>query len=136
MDGKKFWAFPDYSRVSHVSTRELYSIIRNKRRAEHLGSLYRNFEKINEDSLKTMGFDEAKEVLMQINGIGDWSAAFILSRGLGRMERLPENLKAVMPEVNRIYGSPVLIESKSAIYEKWVGYWLLYVWASRLARRE
>ncbi|MGD0643315.1 MAG: hypothetical protein ABSA75_00225 [Candidatus Bathyarchaeia archaeon] len=132
-DGKKFWAFPDYSRVKNTSTRELYSIIRNKRRAEYLSSLFRYYEKIAEDSLQKIDFDEAKKVLMQINGIGEWSATFILSRGLGRMERLPENLKMIMSEINRIYGTDVSIEKINAIYKKWVGYWLLYLWASRLS---
>ncbi len=133
VDGKKFWAFPEYSRVKNTSTKELYSIIRNKKRAEYLGSLFRDYEKIDEDSLLRLDFDEAKKVLMQINGIGEWSATFILSRGLGRMERLPDNIKKIMPEAHQIYGSELSIERIKAIYGKWVGYWLLYLWASHLA---
>ncbi len=96
--------------------------------------MFRAYEKIDEDALPQLDFDEAKKVLIQINGIGEWSATFILSRGLGRMERLPENLKTIMPEVHRIYGSGPSIERINAIYGKWVGDWLLYLWASRLAR--
>ena len=134
VDGKKFWAFPDYSRVKNTSAKELYSIIRNWRRAEYLGSLFRDYARIDEASLIKLDFDEAKKALMQINRVGDWSATFILSRGLGRMERLPENLKMIKPEVDRIYGADVSIEKIRTIYGKWVGYWLLYVWASRLTR--
>lgn len=136
VDGKKFWAFPDYSRVKNTSTKELYSIIKNKRRTEYLGSLFRAYEKIDENALLQLDFDEAKKVLMQINGIGEWSATFILSRGLGRMERLPKNLKTIMPEAHQIYGSDLSIEKINAIYGKWVGYLLLYLWASRLARQK
>jgi DNA-3-methyladenine glycosylase II len=135
VDGKKFWAFPDYSRVKNTSEKELFSIIRNMQRAQYLSSLFATYDKIDEASLMKMDFDEAKKTLMQIRGVGDWSATFILSRGLGRMERLPENLKMIMPEIDRIYGGEVSIEKINAIYGKWVGYWMLYLWASRLARR-
>lgn len=62
--GKTFWAFPDYSRVKNTSTRELYSIIRNRRRAEYLGLLFRGYERIDEASLTKMDFDDAKKVIM------------------------------------------------------------------------
>jgi DNA-3-methyladenine glycosylase II len=136
VDGKRFWAFPDYSRVKNTSTKELYPIISNKKRAESLGSLFRDYEKIDEGSLLKLDFDEAKKVLMQINGIGDWSATFILSRGLGRMERLPKNIKTIMPEAHQIYGSELSIERINAIYGKWAGYWLLYLWASHLTNQK
>ncbi len=132
VDGKKFWAFPDYSRVKNTSSQELYSIIRNKTRAQYLASLFSGYERIDEGSLLKQDYDEAKKTLMQIKGVGDWSATFILSRGLGRMERPPQNLKMIMPEANRIYGADLSIERITAVYGKWVGYWLLYLWASRL----
>ena len=136
IDRKKFWAFPDYSQVKNTNAKELQLVIRNSRRAEYLASLFRAYESIDEDSLMKMDFDEAKKVLMQIDGIGEWSATFILSRRLGRMERLPENLKMIMPEANRIYGDNISIERINAVYGKWVGYWMLYLWASRLALKK
>jgi DNA-3-methyladenine glycosylase II len=135
-EGSKFWAFPDYSRVKNTSAKEIYLIIHNKKKAEYLASLFATYGEINEESLLKLEFDEAKKVLMQIDGIGEWSASFILSRGLGRMERLPENMKMIMPEIQRLYGSSVSIEKITSLYGKWVGYWILYIWASRLATQE
>ncbi len=134
-NGHKFWAFPDYSRLKNVSEKELYPIIRNIRRTQYLASLSKDYEKIDEKSLLELDFDQAKKILMQIDGIGEWSATFILSRGLGRMERLPENLKMISPEIQRLYGSEISLEKICDIYGKWIGYWLLYVWASHLASK-
>ena len=134
LEGKKHWAFPDYSRVMNTSARELRWLIGNERKAEHLAALFRGYERIDENLLLTADFDEAKKTLMGIKGIGDWSATFILSRGLGRMERLPQNLKSVQDEIKKIYGQEQPPDRIAVAYGKWAGYWLLYVWASRMRK--
>jgi DNA-3-methyladenine glycosylase II len=136
LDKKKYWAFPDYSRVKNTGAKELHSIIGNQKKAEYLSGLLRGYDKINEKFLLNAEFDQAKKALMEIKGIGEWSATFILSRGLGRMEKLPQNLKTITPEITKIYGAKQSIERISTIYGKWVGYWLLYVWASRMGNKK
>ena len=131
--GEKYWAFPDYSRLRDVGIDELYSVIRNRRKSEYLNGLFREYESIDEGFLRTAQFDEAKKALMQIKGIGEWSATFVLSRGLGRMEQLPENLKSIIPEAAKIYGTKPSTDRITSVYGKWAGYWLLYLWAFHMS---
>ena len=131
-DGKKYWAFPDYGQLKDLTIKEIYAITGNRLKTEFLGSLFKVWKRIDETSLLNLDFDSAKDLLMEINGIGEWSAAFILSRGLGRMEQLPKNMNTIMPEVHRMYGSDMPIEKINAIYGKWVGYWLLYLWMTHM----
>lgn len=134
VDGKTLWAFPDYFCLKKTSFEELSKLTGNHRKAEYLCSFFSAYEKLDEKFLLSASFDEAKSWLMGIKGIGEWSATFILSRGLGRMERFPENLKSIVPEVSRIYGRVQSFQRIRKIYSDWLGYWLLYVWASRLSR--
>ena len=136
IDGKTFWAFPDYSRVKNISVKDLNEITKNPRKAEFLHSLFKAWSSIDEAAMLKMDLEEAKVILKDINGIGEWSATFTLSRGFGRMEQLPGNLDMIMSEISRMYGPDVSIEKIDAIYGKWVGYWLLYVWMAHLDREK
>jgi len=131
-EGKKYWAFPDYSQLKDLTVKEIYAITGNRLKTEFLDSLFRVWKRIDESSLLKLDFGKAKDLLMEINGIGEWSATFILSRGLGRMEQLPKNMKTIIPEIHRMYGLDMPVEKINAIYGKWVGYWLLYLWTTSL----
>ena len=42
------------------------------------------------ESLETMGSEEVRERLLQLKGIGRWTADYALLRGLGRFEVFPQ----------------------------------------------
>lgn len=61
--------------------------------------------------------------------VGTWGAAFVLLRGLGRMERVPaeQNLVAA---ASRVYGRDLdqdEVERIGAQYGRWQGYWAHYL---------
>lgn len=134
IDGNRHWAFPDYSHLKRASFNDLSRLFSNTRRAEYLCSFLRAYENLDQNYLLNADFDEAKATLLKIKGIGEWSATFILSRGLGRMERFPENLKSIVPEASLTYGHVQSFQRIKTVYGRTVGYWLLYLWASRLSR--
>jgi DNA-3-methyladenine glycosylase II len=127
VDGVRYWAFPDYSRVKGLTLDELTSAIRNVRKAGYLSYLLTSFRDVDEEFLRTGKYEEAEAWLKEIRGIGDWSAAFILLRGLGRMERLPFNLKPVLRGMAEIYGPGQTMEEIARIYGPWIGYWSYYL---------
>jgi DNA-3-methyladenine glycosylase II len=136
VEGKVHWAFPDHVRLAEAGFEEVAKVINNRRKAEYLVSLLNAYPELDQDQLMRMNFEQAKQRLMQIKGIGEWSSHFILSRGMGRMESLPSNLKKEIPRASEVYDPPMTVDRIKGIYGKWVGYWLLYLWAHGIEPRE
>ena len=89
--------------------------------------------KVDEQWLRVAPYDEVHEWLTDIKGIGDWSANFIMIRGLGRMEELSNIEPRLALDVARIYAGkedPVNNDEVCQIaekYGKWKGYWAYYL---------
>ncbi|QBD79626.1 DNA-3-methyladenine glycosylase 2 family protein [Ktedonosporobacter rubrisoli] len=97
-----YQAFPEADQLAQASSEELLQIVRNERKVAYLRSVIDFFQKTDEQFLRYGNYEEVARQLRKVHGIGAWSAAFILIRGLGRMEASSvedELLKAV----NRIY---------------------------------
>ena len=134
-DGKTYRAFPDYGRLKGARPSELLEATRNQRSAVRLGSLIENFGDLDESFLRTALYEKAEERLRRVNGIGEWSAQFILYRGLGRIEKLRYGMKPVEAMMASIYGPDKKLEEINAQYGPWCGYWSLYLWGSSMAAR-
>ena len=59
--------------------------------------------KVDEQWLRAAPYDEVHDWLTDIKGIGDWSANFVMIRGLGRMEELSNIEPQLALDVARIY---------------------------------
>src|SRR5216684_3162984 len=101
VSGSVYWAFPEPMQIAVVDESELSKMIRNDRRTEYLVAAARAFSEADEEFLKTAS-DEAW--LRNIKGIGEWSATFIMVRGLGRMERVPLTEARLFEAASRVYG--------------------------------
>lgn len=132
VNGREYWAFPDYSRLKNVTLPTLLEVVKNKRKAEYLSWFLSSYSDLDQDFLKNAAYDRAEETLEQIPGIGEWSASFILSRGLGRMEKLSSYTKVILERMSKVYGPDGDIEEVKRRYGVWIGYWVLYLWAFRL----
>jgi DNA-3-methyladenine glycosylase II len=80
--------------------------------------------------LREADYDDVYKWLRGIRGIGDWSASFILLRGLGRMEHLPRGEKRVLDAASRVYKRPVTqatLDHLGERYGPWRGYWAHYL---------
>lgn len=135
LDGVKYWAFPDHERLKVAKPRELVELLRNQRTALRIGSLIDSFGGLDEGRLMEMPYQKAAERLKKVNGIGDWSAQFILFRGLGRIEKLQYNMNPVIRMMEEVYGKGRTLGDINRMYGKWCGYWSLYLWASGMAAR-
>ena len=135
LEGTTYWAFPDYGRLRQATPSQLRLATQNQRIAERLDSLLTNFEDLDEHFLKTAPYEKASERLQRVKGIGEWSAQFILFRGLGRMERLQYNMKPVTRMMEAIYGPGKTLDEINGQYGRWSGYWSLYLWGSSMASR-
>jgi len=134
IDGKTYWAFPDFTKLKDAKPKELLEVTRNQRTMQRLASLLSTFDELDEDFLKTAPYDKATARLEKVKGIGDWSSLFILFRGLGRVEGLsPINLRPLSKAIENVYGpGGKTLEEINSTYGKWSGYWSVYLWASTM----
>jgi DNA-3-methyladenine glycosylase II len=134
LNGRAYWAFPDRPRLEGSTARGLLEVTGNQRVAVRLSSLYSSLDELDESFLRNAPYEKANERLQKIKGIGDWSAQFILFRGLGRMGKVQEiNVRHLKDALVRTYGREKELEQVNSTYGEWVGYWLLYLWASTMS---
>jgi len=89
--GHRFHAFPTASRVAHARLIALRACGLSARKAQTLRDLARTIEsgELKEERVVGMRTPEALQLLSGIPGIGPWSAALVLLRGLGRLDVFP-----------------------------------------------
>ena len=132
IDDVAYPAFPEAERMVHVSEDELAGVVRNARKAEYLGAVIKAFSDVDEHFLRTGNYDEVEAWLLGIRGFGAWSSSFVMVRGLGRMEHLTSNEKAMLTAASRLYGhgkdlSRAEIERIGERYGQYKGYWGHYL---------
>lgn len=136
VDGVEHRAFPEPARLAAVAPDELATVIGNGRKAGYLHAAATAFDTVDEAFLRTAGYDEVEAWLRRIPGIGAWSAAFVLLRGLGRTERVVvANEARLLEAVSGVYGqgrplTPAAASRIAARYGPWQGYWAHYLRAA------
>jgi DNA-3-methyladenine glycosylase II len=132
VNGSVYWAFPEPMQIVVTDESELLKVIRNDRRSEYLHAIARAFSEVNEDFLKTAPDEEVEAWLRNIKGIGEWSARFIMVRGLGRMESVPLTETRLLEAASKVYGHGEELNRDDLkrladTYGLWQGYWAHYI---------
>ncbi len=132
VSGSVYWAFPEPMQIAVVDESELSKMIRNDRRTEYLVAAARAFSEADEEFLKSASAEEVEAWLRNIKGIGEWSATFIMVRGLGRMERVPLTEARLFEAASKVYGHGEELnrDDLKRIADKyglWQGYWAHYI---------
>jgi len=102
-------AFPEVQQLAAVEPGELATVVRNERKVEYLRAVIQFFSEVDEQFLRSGPFEEVAARIRGIRGVGEWSAHFILVRGLGRMERVSSVDKELLKCASDIYngGQPI-----------------------------
>jgi DNA-3-methyladenine glycosylase II len=132
VSGSVYWAFPEPMQIAVVDESELLKLIRNDRRTEYLVAVARAFSEADEEFLKTASDEAVEAWLRNIKGIGEWSATFIMVRGLGRMERVPLTEARLFEAASKVYGHGEELNRDDLMrladkYGPWQGYWAHYI---------
>jgi DNA-3-methyladenine glycosylase II len=135
--GTAHWAFPEAGALAAVPPGELAALLHNERKAHYLSAVAGAFARVDEAFLRTGDYEDVLSWLRQIKGIGEWSADFILLRGLGRMRQLhftPATIfeRRMSSAVSRVYSpgralTGLLMRPLAERYGEWQGYWALYL---------
>jgi DNA-3-methyladenine glycosylase II len=129
VDGERHWAFPEARDLAAADPDELASLIKHERRTNYVRAVAAAFAAQDEQFLREAPYDEVEAWLRDIDGIGEWSSAFVLFRGLGRMERMPLS-EPIQESARKVYGarfSMMQMRERCAHYGPWQGYWALYL---------
>lgn len=131
VDGVSHLAFPQPSQLAGLDAYQLNEVIRNTRKTECVLSAAQAFNTVDESWLRSAPYEQVESWLLEIKGIGAWSASFILLRGLGRMEQVPKDEKAVLDAAKRVYGRDDLthadVQKMGEHYGEYAGYWAHYL---------
>jgi DNA-3-methyladenine glycosylase II len=88
---RRFYAFPTAHTIAEARSQSLRACGLSARKAQTVRDLARLVASgtLTEERLAAMSTNGALETLIQLPGIGPWSAAVVLLRGLGRMDVFP-----------------------------------------------
>jgi DNA-3-methyladenine glycosylase II len=128
VDGEIYRAFPQPEDMAGATEDDLAEVIRNRVRARALAAVVNAFRDADEPWLRSASYESVEGWLRNIHGVGPWSAAFVLFRGLGRIERMPLT-PPMLKAARRMYGTSATDEEIRATaerYGEWCGYWSMY----------
>jgi DNA-3-methyladenine glycosylase II len=131
LKGEAYRAFPEPQQLAEVEPGDLAAVVRNERKVEYLRAVIEFFNAVDEQFLRSGPYEEVAARIRGIRGIGEWSAHFILVRGLGRMEHVPGIDKELLKAASNIYsnGQPLSAAEVQQIlgrYGTTQGYWAFY----------
>ena len=132
VDGRTYPAFPEATDMIRARETRLRKVVRNAGRARYLRALTEAFADVDESWLRDGDVEDVSSWLRSIDGIGEWSASFILFRGLGRGHSMPMT-EPLLQAARAVYGerrSEEQIQRIADGYGSWAGYWALYLRAS------
>lgn len=130
IEGVDYKTFPSARQVKILGVKNLVSIIRNEIKSEYLIAVAEAFDRVDESFLRHGNIEEVKEWLLNIKGIGEWSAHLELIRGLGRMEEISGLDQTLLNCFKKFYGHEATEEKLKQIangYGEFKGYWAYYL---------
>jgi DNA-3-methyladenine glycosylase II len=101
------WAFPTPRRLSESSVEDLITCGLSQRKAEYVKGVAHKVAngQLDLDQLVAMSDEDVRTLLLQVRGLGPWSAEYFLVRGLSRPDRVPADDLGIRSIVGRYLGS-------------------------------
>jgi len=131
--GSVLQPFPSLAQLAGLDQPELTEVLRNERKARYLYGTVQGLTRLDEDFLRHGDVTAVEQALLALPGIGPWSSVFVLIRGLGRMEYLPDDAE-LLRAARKAYGPQVTTEDLPALaapYAPLQGYWAHYLRAGQ-----
>jgi 3-methyladenine DNA glycosylase/8-oxoguanine DNA glycosylase len=124
LDGVNYVAFPDLDRLAGLTMPDLLPYVDSDPRALRLSFVLCGLAFLDEDRLRTGPYDEAYEALLEVSGIGPFTAHAILLRVLGRPDAVPLEMAQFSRVASAVYGDPA--PSPRQLRERYgatIGWW-------------
>jgi DNA-3-methyladenine glycosylase II len=124
--GATLRAMPELDQLVELDAADIAAAIGHAGKAARIAEVVRGVAAIGEPSLRTAPYAVARDALLAIPGVGPFSAAAILLRGLGRMDELPA-LRPIADEARALYGAAYDPAAIARRYGDQIGYWSFYL---------
>ena len=134
---KTFYLFPKPEEVAKLNDADLLPLQFSKQKSKYVVEIAKAFvnQEVSKESIAKLSFEEAKEKLMSIKGVGNWTANYALMKtfrypnafpledagvhnAIKNIKRMKE--KSTLDQVRRIFKK----------YKGWEAYATLYLWKS------
>jgi DNA-3-methyladenine glycosylase II len=123
-EGEVFVAFPGLPELAALGADGLLPFAGNTQRAIRLAEVLAGVARLDEGWLRTAPYDEARRALLDVRGIGTFTASAILLRVLGRPDDVPLEMTQFTSVAAEIYGGsapgPAQLRER---YGPYVGWW-------------
>jgi len=119
-------ALPSFEYLVTLDGADYGEAIGHARKGEQIAEVVRGVALLGEKFLVDAPYAEARDALLAIRGIGPFSAAMILLRGLGRMDEVPL-AQIFEAEARSVYGAAYDEAAIRARYGRQLGYWSFYL---------
>ena len=136
-DGRTYWIFPPPDRVATLKDEDLLPLQFSRQKSKYVRLLGEHFASglISKEKLRALPFDEAKQALMKIKGIGNWTANYALMKTFRYPNAFPLEDAGVHNAIKNLKGlkeKPTLDQVKRIFkkYAGWEAYATLYLWKS------
>lgn len=119
-------ALPTFDHLVTLDGDDYAEAIGHARKGAQIAEVVRGVAKIGEKFLVEAPYADARDALLAVRGIGPFSAAMILLRGLGRMDEVPL-AQIFEAEARSVYGAAYDEAAIRARYGRQLGYWSFYL---------
>ncbi|MGR3812152.1 DNA-3-methyladenine glycosylase family protein [Jiulongibacter sp. NS-SX5] len=137
--GQKHFAFPKPEEVLKITDEDFVKMKFSRQKVKYLRHLSEAIleRKIEKSNLQTLTYDEAERKLLELKGIGKWSANYILMRCLGFKEAFPAadvGLHNALKKSLQLDHKPNLetVLKFAKPWKGWESYATFYLWQSLL----
>jgi DNA-3-methyladenine glycosylase II len=102
VDGERYTTFPEAKKFLRARDKVLIAT-NNTRKTDRLMEIAREYITLDEIALRAAPYDEALRVVKKLKGLGQWSAEYILLRGLGKYERTGWTDTVILESISHLY---------------------------------
>lgn len=135
---RSYWLFPTAKTVSQLDVRDLTALQFTQRKAEYLLEIAAQIRDgaLSKDGLLALGdFKKAEQRLLQIRGIGPWTANYVMMRCLRNPAAFPVADVGLQNAVKARLGTdekptPETLQILARAWSGWEAYATFYLWQS------
>ena len=136
-DGRVYHLFPTPAKVSGLTELELLPLQFSRQKSSYTINIARAFVdgEISKEKLKGMTLTEAKDILMRIKGVGNWTANYALMRTFRYPDAFPLEDAGLHNAIKNLLGmkqNPTVKRVKTIFknYKGYEAYATIYLWKS------
>jgi DNA-3-methyladenine glycosylase II len=136
-EGSHYYTFPLPEVVAQLTDAELLPLQFSRQKSQYTATIGKAFasQAIKQESLAAMTLAEAKDTLMQIKGVGNWTANYALMKTFRYKDAFPAEDVGIHNAIRIIKNSKKkpTVEQVRRLFKKykgWEAYATLYLWRS------